>query len=348
MSADQTTADDHDDAAFRARLAPLASEVLPGGAKPPAADGMEAARPRPPRRLTARAGLASEAVSAAGSPAPVAETTSVPTRRADWRIAALAGVAMAVGVGSAAWIYLQPSRSGKQAMGVAFTAMTGAPVSTATVPDSASGVPRVETGVIGSVATDVPHPATIASGSAIGDRGPRIGEPSRAVVSAGPTSSVPARANDVRGSTTTPIPGTIVPGPIVPGTTISTLETGVPAGEPAKSGKPTNAVRTDPPSPSASSSEAMIGLLLQRGDAALAVGDIIAARLLFERAASLGSPAAATAAGKTYDIDFLLRSGARGIRADPAMAATWFRRAAALGDADARARLERIEAQSRR
>ena len=36
MTADQTTADDRDDAAFRARLAPLASEVLPGGAKPPA------------------------------------------------------------------------------------------------------------------------------------------------------------------------------------------------------------------------------------------------------------------------------------------------------------------------
>ena len=92
----------------------------------------------------------------------------------------------------------------------------------------------------------------------------------------------------------------------------------------------------------------MVGLLLRRGDAALADGDIIAARLLFERAANMGSAVAATAAGKTYDIDFLLRTGARGIRADPAAAAAWYRRAAALGDAEARARLDRIEGQSRR
>jgi TPR repeat protein len=92
----------------------------------------------------------------------------------------------------------------------------------------------------------------------------------------------------------------------------------------------------------------VIGLLLQRGDAALAVGDVIAARLLFERAASLGSISAATAAGKTYDIDFLSRSGVRGIRADPAIAAAWFRKAAERGDTEARARLERIEGKSRR
>ena len=73
-----------------------------------------------------------------------------------------------------------------------------------------------------------------------------------------------------------------------------------------------------------------------------------AARLLFERAAALGSATAATSAGKTYDSDFLLRSGARGIRADPTQAAAWFRRAVALGDPAARAPLTRIEAQSRR
>jgi hypothetical protein len=38
--------------------------------------------------------------------------------------------------------------------------------------------------------------------------------------------------------------------------------------------------------PPSSSSEAMIGLLLQRGDAAVSVGDIAAARLLYERAAA--------------------------------------------------------------
>jgi hypothetical protein len=91
----------------------------------------------------------------------------------------------------------------------------------------------------------------------------------------------------------------------------------------------------------------MIGLLLQRGDAAVADGDIIAARMLFERAAGLGSASAATRAGKTYDIEFLLQSGARGIRGDQNTAAAWYRRAAALGDPEARARLARIEVQPR-
>jgi hypothetical protein len=94
-------------------------------------------------------------------------------------------------------------------------------------------------------------------------------------------------------------------------------------------------------------SQVMIGLLSRRADAALAGGDIIAARLLYERAAALGSAAAATAAGKTYDLDFLLSAGARGIGADPAAAAAWYRKAAALGDPEASARLARILARSR-
>ncbi len=96
---------------------------------------------------------------------------------------------------------------------------------------------------------------------------------------------------------------------------------------------------TDAPSLSPTPSEDMIGLLMQRGDAALGDGDIVAARLLFERAAALGSAAAAMAAGKTYDGDFLQGAGARGIRADPAAAIAWIRKAAALGDPEARAQL---------
>jgi len=99
--------------------------------------------------------------------------------------------------------------------------------------------------------------------------------------------------------------------------------------------------------PSATSPQAMIGLLTQRGDTALAVGDIIAARLLYERAATMGSATAATAAGKTYDLDFLLRADTHGIRPDSAAAATWYRKAVALGDSSARTLLARLEAQSR-
>lgn len=79
----------------------------------------------------------------------------------------------------------------------------------------------------------------------------------------------------------------------------------------------------------------MITALMQRGQEMLSVGDISAARLLFERAANGGSAAAATALGRTYDPRFLASLGARGIRPDPAVAAEWYRRGSALGDPEA-------------
>jgi hypothetical protein len=95
------------------------------------------------------------------------------------------------------------------------------------------------------------------------------------------------------------------------------------------------------------SPQAMIALLTQRGDAAFAVGDITAARLLYERAAAMGSAAAATAVGKTYDLEFLLRADTHGIQPDSVAAAAWYRKAAALGDPEARTLLGRFEMQGR-
>jgi len=91
----------------------------------------------------------------------------------------------------------------------------------------------------------------------------------------------------------------------------------------------------------------IVPLLLQRGDAALAMGDIAAARLLFERAAAEGSIAAATAMGRSYDAAFLASLGARGIPADPAQAALWYRKAAAFGDPEAIERLARLDERTR-
>jgi hypothetical protein len=130
---------------------------------------------------------------------------------------------------------------------------------------------------------------------------------------------------------------------------IAGRQAAVPAAPPVAGSAPAEqrAEREPAPSPAPAPSADMIGLLLQRGDAAAADGDIVAARLLFERAAALGSARAATRAGKTYDIEFLVQSGARGIRADQSAAAAWYRKAAALGDPEAKARLARIEVQSR-
>ncbi|MGE0419936.1 MAG: hypothetical protein AB7O80_24285, partial [Acetobacteraceae bacterium] len=72
--------------------------------------------------------------------------------------------------------------------------------------------------------------------------------------------------------------------------------------------------------------------LLTRGHTYLASGDVVSARLMYEHAARSGSAAAAMAAGMTYDARFLTELGIRGMVADPQAAATWYKRAAELGD----------------
>jgi TPR repeat protein len=82
--------------------------------------------------------------------------------------------------------------------------------------------------------------------------------------------------------------------------------------------------------------------MLQRGDRLLAVGEIVAARGFFERAADAGDADAACGAGTSYDPLFLKRLGVRGVAADPAKAVAWYRKAAAAGSAQAPALLERL------
>ena len=84
--------------------------------------------------------------------------------------------------------------------------------------------------------------------------------------------------------------------------------------------------------------------LLNRGDTMLALGDLTAARLFFEKAASLGNAHAATVLGKTYDPLLLPTTTARGVTANRALAAAWYRRAIALGDGEAGERLEKLNA----
>ena len=84
----------------------------------------------------------------------------------------------------------------------------------------------------------------------------------------------------------------------------------------------------------------------RRGDEMLAIKDISAARKFYEYAANARGARAATALAETYDPAFLIKLGAVGVRPDPALAATWYRRAAALGDPDAEARLYTLSTQT--
>jgi hypothetical protein len=85
-----------------------------------------------------------------------------------------------------------------------------------------------------------------------------------------------------------------------------------------------------------------VSALLRRGDELLALGDLFAARLLYERAAIGGSARGATAAGKTYDPIFDRNSGVRGTRPDTVKALAWYRKAIEFGDTEAAARLKKL------
>jgi hypothetical protein len=100
---------------------------------------------------------------------------------------------------------------------------------------------------------------------------------------------------------------------------------------------PSNAAELDPEGPSA-----IIGIAMARGDEALAAGDVISARQFYELAALNGLAHAATAVGRTYDLNFLQGKGVRGAFADAEAAKRWYQRAIDGGDAEARTPLAKL------
>jgi hypothetical protein len=75
--------------------------------------------------------------------------------------------------------------------------------------------------------------------------------------------------------------------------------------------------------------------LLAQGDQFLSRSDIASARLLYERAAEVGDGRGALRMGMTFDPVFLARLRLRGIQTDKDQAIAWYRRASALGNAEA-------------
>jgi hypothetical protein len=68
--------------------------------------------------------------------------------------------------------------------------------------------------------------------------------------------------------------------------------------------------------------------LTRRGDDYLRHGDIVTARLFYERAAASGDPQAMMALAQSYDAGVLRKLGARGIHAEAKQAEHWYTRAA--------------------
>jgi hypothetical protein len=115
----------------------------------------------------------------------------------------------------------------------------------------------------------------------------------------------------------------IVPGP--PATAVAEEEASSPA-VPAARAAPSQDVR----------------LLLDQGKQFFDVGDLIAARILFLRAANAGDAAAAVAMGATYDPVVLADRGVRGVAADLDKARSWYERAREMGSPEGPRRLEML------
>lgn len=71
--------------------------------------------------------------------------------------------------------------------------------------------------------------------------------------------------------------------------------------------------------------------LMRRGDSLFGTGDLVSARLFYERAANAGNGEAALKLGESYDPQFLAQAHLRGVRRDVAAAVFWYKRARDLG-----------------
>jgi hypothetical protein len=109
-----------------------------------------------------------------------------------------------------------------------------------------------------------------------------------------------------------------------------------PASVTAPAASPVPVVPTEPPPPAQPRpSLEETASLLERGDRLFGMGDVISARLFYERAAEAGDGPAALRLGETYDPTFLERAKLRAIKGDLKAAAFWYRRAKELGVVEA-------------
>jgi hypothetical protein len=86
-----------------------------------------------------------------------------------------------------------------------------------------------------------------------------------------------------------------------------------------------------------------LAVLMKRAKSLIAVGDIAPARLLLERAADAQEASAALLLAQTYDPAVLGTRDMRSITPDPAVARSWYEKAARFGSLDAQQRLAQMQ-----
>jgi TPR repeat protein len=109
----------------------------------------------------------------------------------------------------------------------------------------------------------------------------------------------------------------------------------LPPSTPAAQNQPSSpAVRTLDPE--------QVKLFIKQGEQFIAAGDVVTARIAFQRAAEAGDAKAAVALGASYDPTVLAKLGVVGIGPDIAKARSWYRKAEKLGSPEATQRLEAL------
>jgi TPR repeat protein len=175
--------------------------------------------------------------------------------------------------------------------------------------------------------------------------------------------SLPAATADQSGATQTPNPQPAAavqmashgaPTPVLPSTA------GVRASSPTARVTPTrddialalraaqqSLVQTDPPPAAPAPVRRLdpdeVAALLMRARGLIEIGDIAPARLLLERAADAQEASAALLLAQTYDPAVLGTPDMRSITPDPAMARSWYQKAARFGSRDAQQRLSQLQ-----
>jgi TPR repeat protein len=86
-----------------------------------------------------------------------------------------------------------------------------------------------------------------------------------------------------------------------------------------------------------------ISLLIKEGEKHISTGDVITARMIFQRAAEAGDATAALALAATYDPTVLAKLGVMGMGADVEKARTWYQMAESFGSAEAKQRRELLD-----
>ena len=114
----------------------------------------------------------------------------------------------------------------------------------------------------------------------------------------------------------------------------ATVAMSEPATTGAESPSSSKAVRTPDPEE--------LKFLTRQGEQFALAGDLVAARVLFHRAAQAGDATAAMALAATYDPDMLAKLGAIGVGADVEKARSWYQKAESQGSAQATRRLQAL------